>query len=138
MSTGATVEFDELQRAYTAFNERDADTLVELVHPEIELHPLVASVTSTAPWLGHEGLRRLVDDTNRRWHRFELRCDDRMDFGERIVTFVRVSTQADAEAPLIDGDVAHLLELEDGLLRRFVAYRDRDDAIRAAELPRHG
>ena len=65
--------------------------------------------------------------------RFTLRCDDVLDLDDRLVAFVRVSTMAREDSPVIEGDVAHLIELRGDLLWRFTAYRDRDNAIAAAE-----
>jgi ketosteroid isomerase-like protein len=127
------VDLHELREHYEAWNRRDVDALLAVARVDVEIHPLAASLTSIAPWVGHDGLQRLVEDTDRRWHRFELRCDDLLDMGDRVVAFVHVSTAVDAEGPVIEGDIAHLIELVDGRLLRLTAFRERDDAIAAAQ-----
>lgn len=130
--TVGVVELDIIRQAYEAWNRRDIDALLALTHPDIEIQPLVAGVTSVAPWHGHDGVRRLVEDADQRWHRFEIRCDDFVEIGDRVVVFVHVETAVHEGAPVVEGDVAHLVEINDGRFTRFTAYRDRDEAVAAA------
>lgn len=55
---------DRVHRAYTAFAERDIDTMVELTDPEVRFTSLVMESEGTE-YHGHDGLReyfaRLVD-----------------------------------------------------------------------------
>lgn len=126
------VDLDEVQRAYAAFNRRDVDALLAVMDPDVEIQPLVAGVTSVAPWHGHADVRRLVGDAEQRWRRFELRCDEVLEFGDRIVALVHIITAPGDDGVVVEGDVAHLIDLSDGLVTRLVAYRDRDAALAAA------
>ena len=90
-------------------------------------------VTSSGPWHGHEGVRRLVTDARDRWERFEVRCEEVLRYGERAVALVHVEVAVRAGGPTITGDIAHVIEFEDDLVRSFVAYRDRAAAVTAAE-----
>ena len=113
--------------------ESDVERLVELTHPDVEIAPLVMGVTSTGPWQGHDGLRKLVDDAHSRWAVFEIDCEDVLVFGDRAVALVRIKIAVRAGAPTITGDIAHVIEFDGKLVRRFVAYRDRAEAVAAAE-----
>lgn len=122
-----------IESAYEAWNRHDVERLLELTHPEVEIAPLVIGVTSTGPWQGHDGVRRLVTDARDRWERFEIRCDEVLTFDERAVALVHVEVAARPGSPVITGDIAHVIEFEGDLVKSFAAYRDRAEAITAAE-----
>ena len=122
-----------IESVYDAWNRHDVERLLELTHPEVDIAPLVIGVTSSGPWHGHEGVRRLVTDARDRWERFEVRCEEVLRYGERAVALVHVKVAGRAGGPTITGDIAHVIEFEDDLVRSFVAYRDRAAAVTAAE-----
>jgi ketosteroid isomerase-like protein len=122
-----------IESAYEAWNRQDVEALLEVTHPDVEIAPLVIGVTSSGPWQGHDGVRRLVTDARDRWARFEIRCDEILTFDERAVALVHVEVAARRGGPVITGDIAHLIEFEGDLVSSFAAYRDRAEAITAAE-----
>ena len=121
-----------VESAYEAWNERDVERLVELTHPDVEIAPLVVGVTSTGPWHGHEGVRRLVEDA-RRWAQFDIECEEVLTFGECAVALVHVEIAVRTGSPTISGNIAHLIEFEEDVVKRVVGYRDRAEALAAAE-----
>jgi hypothetical protein len=127
------VHVELVQSAYEAWNQRDAERLVELTHPDVQIAPLVVGVTSAGPWQGHEGVARLVKEADSHWERFDIECEDIILFGDLAVAFVHIEVAARAGAPTITGDIAHLIEFEASLVKRFIAYRDRAEAVAAAE-----
>ena len=127
------MDVELIQSAYEAWNRHDVERLIELTHADVEIAPLVIGATSGGPWRGHDGVRRLVEDGRDRWARFEIRCEDVLTFGERAVALVHVEVAVRADGPTITGDIAHVIDFEGDLVRSFVAYRDRAQAVDAAE-----
>ena len=121
-----------IQSAYEAWNHRDVDALLELTHPEVEIAPLVIGITSTGPWQGADGVRKLFRDADEHWARFEIRCDEILEFGERAVALVHVEVAARPGGPTVTGDIAHVIDFDGELVKSFVAYRDRAEAVTAA------
>ena len=122
-----------IESAYEAWNRRDTEQLLEVTHPAVDIAPLVIGVTSTGPWEGHDGVRKLVADADDRWARFELQCQEILTFGERAVALVHVAVAAREGGPTVTGDIAHVIEFEDDRVKSFVAFRDRAQAIAAAQ-----
>ena len=122
-----------VRSAYDAWDHGDVDRLLELTHPDVEIAPLVIGVTSAGPWSGHDGVRKLASDARTRWDRLDVRCEDLLEIGDRVVAFVHVEAVARAGAPAVTGAVAHLIEFEGDLVTRFIAFRERADAVAAAE-----
>lgn len=121
-----------VESAYEAWNRRDADRLVELTHPDVAIAPLVLGAIASGPWQGHDGLRRLMTQAER-WARFEIQCEEILTFGERAVALVHVEVAARPESPTVTGDIAHLIEFDGDRARSFAAFRDRSEAVAAAE-----
>ena len=88
---------------------------------------------SSGPWHGHAGVRKLVDDARTRWAQLDIQCEEVLTFGRRAVALVHVEVAVRAGSPTISGDIAHLIEFEDDLATSFIAYRDRAQAVAAAE-----
>lgn len=124
-----------IRSAYDAWNAGDAETLQGLAHPDVEVEPLLGNVVSSGPWTGHRGVRRLLDESGRFWARLAGRPDDFVEVGDVVVAYATVEAQVSDDGPVLSGEVAHLFAFRDGLIVRFVAYRDRDAAIAAAEAP---
>ncbi len=123
---------DLVESAYEAWNRRDVERLLELTDPAVDIAPLVIGVTSRGPWRGHDGVRKLLADASM-WERFEIRCDQVRTFGERAVALVHVEVAARADGPVVTGDIAHVIEFSGALVKSFAAYRDRDEAVAAAQ-----
>ena len=127
------MDVELVKSAYAAWNRHDVERLLELTHPEVEIAPLVIGVTSTGPWHGHDGVRRLVEDARQRWSKFEIHCETVLTFGERAVALVHVEVAARPGGPTVTGDIAHVIDFEGDAVKSFAAYRDRAQAVAAAE-----
>lgn len=129
---GTVNDLAAIDAAYAAWNDGDAEALVGLAAEDIVIEPLVASVATSGPWHGHAGVRRLVEESRGAWHEFAIRCDDVVEFEGGLVVFVHVTAVVHEGATRIEGDIAHVLQMRDGLVTRLTAYRDRDAALAAA------
>ncbi len=59
---------DVARSLFHAFNSRDLDGALELVHPEIVFEPVTAAVMSDGePYRGREGIRRYLSDVEAHW-----------------------------------------------------------------------
>ena len=77
-------------------------------------------------------MRKLLEDARSRWAQFDLECEGSWSSGTcRRLRSHRVAAREGS--PTITGDIAHVIEFEGGLVKRFVGYRDRGEAIGAAQ-----
>jgi ketosteroid isomerase-like protein len=74
---------------YDAFNRRDLDALLELSHPDIELHPL--RLSPGAVYRGHDGIRALFEEMRALGldHRFDI-AETRLLPGGRVAAIGKV------------------------------------------------
>jgi ketosteroid isomerase-like protein len=121
-------------RNLDAWRRDDIDAWLATAHPDVEYHSVVASQVEGADgvYRGHEGLRRYWAEWRSVWD-VNVEVDEAREFSETIVLIGRVRAQGDASGIDLEGPIALVFELEDGLARRARTYFDVDEALRAVE-----
>jgi DNA-binding CsgD family transcriptional regulator len=134
------VTFDEKLGAIrgwlAAYNARDVRQLCALSHPSIEIvpqRPLLAPLMGTA-FLGHVGMRTLMQWTFERYPRIHVELSDSRETGGSV-TAVTTFTFDVEQIPRMRRDVWSIFEFDGRGIRRIRGYATEDEA-RAAT--RHG
>jgi hypothetical protein len=102
----------------------------QFVHPEVVFEPLRAETEGA--FIGHEGMRRFVADTEESFALFQISYTDLRDFGDRLLAIGSIRMRAKASGVEIDVPTAAIAEYRDGLLWRFKDYGNARDALAAA------
>ena len=120
-----------IRRAYTAFGERDLETLVDLSDSEIQVSTVTGLLAGrTEPYRGHEGLAEYMSDLGATWKRLELQPQHFHAVGDgRVLVFGRV--RAWHGRGFLDSSNAWLWTLRDDLVLEVRVYADPADARRA-------
>jgi ketosteroid isomerase-like protein len=119
--------------AYEAWSRRDIDALLAVVHPDAEARPILGSNIGTSVYLGHDGMRDWFLDLHQEWETFETRVTRIDERADRALCTFAVHARGRASGVVIDGELYHLLDMRDGLIRRLEAFRDRQAALKALE-----
>lgn len=120
---------DAFRRGTDAINRGDLD-IVEFIHPEVVFEPL-RSRTEGA-FVGHEGMRRFIADTEDMFEVFQVAYTDVRDLGERVLAIGSIRMRARVSGVETDVPTAVIAEFRDGLLWRFEDHGDARSALRAA------
>jgi ketosteroid isomerase-like protein len=126
---------DLVWRAFEAFNERNLDALLEVVHPEIEFLPVTRAMANAGrPYRGLKGIRKYVRDVQQVW--LELRVSPRrcLQFGDHVAAYGRVHGRA-IDGTIVDSPADWIWKVRDGKLVWGCVYAKRDEALRALERP---
>ena len=118
-----------LNRAYHAFNSRDLDAALTLMHPEVEW----PNTMQGGYVRGHEGIRAYWSI---QWSLVDPRVTPvgfEMDSEGRIVVDVHQVVNDLQSRLLEDVKVRHIFSIEDGLIRRMDMGEDRIMATNRAE-----
>jgi ketosteroid isomerase-like protein len=113
------------RRLFEAFNRRDLESTLELVHPEIVFQPVSASLVADGePYRGHDGIRRYLADVETYWHELtvdplQIRCA-----GEAVVALGRVNGHGPLGA-VENAPTTWVLKFEDGLLVQAQIFSER-------------
>jgi ketosteroid isomerase-like protein len=113
-----------------------ADALnVSAMAPDLEVAFVTPAVGSTE-YRGLEGFLEGWADWMDPWASFEVRVEEFLDAGERVVVFVTLTGQTEHDGVRIDQPAAAVLEVSDGLIRRVEFHLDRREALEVAGLDR--
>jgi ketosteroid isomerase-like protein len=80
------------ERLFEAFNRRDLEEALALVHSEIVFEPVTAAAMSAGePYCGHEGIRRYLADIEAHWRELIVRPVQIRAAGQAVVALGEVS-----------------------------------------------
>jgi ketosteroid isomerase-like protein len=99
---------------FEAFSRRDLSSVLDLVHPEVVFQPMTAAVTRAgAPYRGHEGIRRYVQDVEEHWDELTIRPVQIRAAGDAVVALGMVSGRGRGGA-FEDAPTTWVVKLRDG------------------------
>jgi ketosteroid isomerase-like protein len=111
-----------------AFNERDADALVAICDPLVEIHSVFTAVGG-AIYTGHEGARQWLDDIIEAWTGFQVSDDVYFDLPEQTLAFVVLRGTGSVSGAEVLMPYAQVMRWRHGQCTWFKAYANRDDAL---------
>ena len=122
-----------VRRLFAAFAERDGDTLLELVGPDIEFFGPTATVLNEGRcYRGHDGMRRYLRDAEALWAELDLEPQKLHEIGNHVVVLGRVRARAHDGLEL-DTPAAWVWRVEGDLITWGCAYGDPDQMPRSLQ-----
>ena len=122
---------DAFRRSTDAMNRGEVD-IPKLVHPEAVFEPLRSGTEGA--FVGHEGMRRFLADTEDMFEIFQASYTDVRDLGERVLAIGSIRMRARGSGVETDVPTAAIVEYRDGLLWRYKDYGQARQALAAAGL----
>jgi uncharacterized protein len=122
-----------VRRGFAAYNAGDMETLMELVHPELELRS-DPDTMNAGDYRGREGLNEWNANWVEAWESFQVEptaveaVDDR-----RVLVEARQHARGAGSGVEVEMDVYWAFEVEEGHVRRIELHIDRADAVAAVE-----
>jgi ketosteroid isomerase-like protein len=119
-----------VRRAFAAFEQRDAEALVELCSPDVVFEPVTARLAAGGePYRGHEGMRRYLADVARVWQELRSEPDEYIELGDRVLCTGRV--YAWGIGRVIDAPAGWVWRIRDGRVVEGTVYETRRAAYEA-------
>ena len=122
-----------VRRFLDAFNARDTETMLEMLHPEAELYPMRAQLEGKA-YRGHEGLHEVLADILEDWDSITMKAEQTLEADDAVVALGRLRGRGRVSGVDIDVPMGWVWRLRDGRVIYGRAYSDPRDARRAAGL----
>ena len=132
----AQANIDLVKRAFAAFGERDADALVDVVHPECEFFPMTRLLANEGrPYEGLPGIRRYLHDVATTWAELEVKPVQFQAGDDHVVVHGRVRGLT-VNGVEVDSPADWIWKIREGKLAWGCVYAKRDAsvAMRAAGL----
>jgi ketosteroid isomerase-like protein len=123
---------EAFRRGADAISRGDVVDIPQLVHPDAVFEPL-RSATEGA-YVGHEGMRRFIADTEEMFELFVISYTDIRDLGDRLLAIGSIRMRARGSGVEADVPSAAIVEYLDGLLWRYKDYGQARLALEAAGL----
>ena len=124
-------EIEKIQRSLEAFNRRDADGMIQMIHPEGEIFPFRAQLEGQ-PYRGHDGIRKFIEDMSEDWSSFDVKIDEFQELRGRVLAIGHIEGVSRSSGVAVGGEAGFLFEFRDGLIIRAVSYSDPEEARREA------
>jgi ketosteroid isomerase-like protein len=123
---------DAFRRGTDAISRGDRLDIPETVHPEAVFEPLRSG--TEGPFVGHEGMRRFIADTEEMFELFRISYTDVRDLGDRVLAIGSIRMRALESGLETDVPSAAVAEFRDGLLWRYKDYGQARLALEAVGL----
>jgi ketosteroid isomerase-like protein len=136
---GAGAEASELvQRLFEAFNRRDIETALTLLHTDVVFEPVSAVVLNDGkPYVGHDGIRLYFEHVSKHWRKLEVKPIQIRAAGVAVVALGQTSGEG-AGGALVAAPTTWLFKFRDDLIAELQIFSDErlaKRALAAAEKP---
>ena len=112
-----------------ALGRRDADRLIELSHPDVELHSFFATFGDEGVFRGHDGTRRYMAELDEALEVGYAEVDDGLACGQLAVFVGRIHYRGRESHLEASAEAGWVLVFRDDKLARFQAFRDPERVL---------
>jgi ketosteroid isomerase-like protein len=115
-----------------AVNRRDAEGMIERIHPDYEFVPIMAALEGRV-YRGADGVRQWIVEMTDHWEYFVCCPLEYHDLNDRVIAFGHWRARGRASGVEVDGQPATWLAwILEGQLHRWRTFTDRKEALKAA------
>jgi ketosteroid isomerase-like protein len=122
-----------VRAAYAAWNERQLEAAMDLVHPDIEVvqdSAIPGAITAT----GRRAFSAWLESFFETWESFELEPTAIRQVGDRVVVVADIRARGRTTGVPVETQIAHVLTLREGLVARWQSYTNPAEALEAVGL----
>jgi ketosteroid isomerase-like protein len=121
-----------VKEGFVAHNRGDLDALVEFYDPDVVFETLLLGTHH-----GNQSIRLLYEENQKTMAGYDVEPVELIDAGDKVVAVVRMVGAGSASRISLDEGFAFVFTIRDGRCVREQAFRNREEALAAAGLPRH-
>jgi ketosteroid isomerase-like protein len=122
------------RRIFAALNRGDREKAIGFAHPEVVLDA-TRNVFNPKTYVGKDGLRQWLADTDDVWEGMHTEQNDFIDAGDRVVVIGRPVGKGKGNGVEVGSPNGTILTIRDGLLiRSETGYTSRREALEAVGL----
>jgi ketosteroid isomerase-like protein len=126
-----------VRRVYNAAARRDAETVLALYDPEVELDAsriALGGLVGEPVRHGHDGVRSFFRDVHEAWDNLEYDVEELIEADEQVISVVTRRGRGRASGAGVEMHYALVWTLRDGKVARVAWFTTREEALRAAGL----
>jgi ketosteroid isomerase-like protein len=123
-----------MHRFHDAFNRRDVDAVLALMHPDVEIVPITGRLEGTV-YRGHAAIRRFFAGFDEDWEVFKTVPVEFQDFGHCVMSLGTWESRGRASGLDLNAQPgAWVAWMRDGKIIRQETFTDRAQALEAVGL----
>jgi ketosteroid isomerase-like protein len=121
-----------VRQIYDSIGNGDVESVLEALRNDVEWRlPAMNGVPQAGTWRGHDGVRRFFGEVAQVLEIVEFRPDEFIAQGDRVVALGRFHVRVNSTGWDAASEWAHVWDLQDGKVARFMEYLDTAMVSRA-------
>jgi uncharacterized protein len=122
------------RRGYEALAAGDMDSVLELMHPdiEVEVHTGRPDLPEAHVFRGHKGFLQNLDQLAEVFEEIEVTPEEFIEVGDELVVVIHTAGRGKSSGIRVENRVAHIWTLRDGKATRFRVYTSKEQALAEA------
>jgi len=128
---------DLMRALIEAFNARDIEAFLDLVHPDAEWLPIKGKLEGTV-YRGHEGVRRFLAELAEDFEDVRLESPAVSERGDMVVVCGGYRARGVASGVELAFPLTQVAQFRDGKIVRLEAYSDPSEALEAGDAQPRG
>ncbi|CAN5515200.1 hypothetical protein BH20ACT15_BH20ACT15_10170 [soil metagenome] len=120
---------ERVRAGIEAYNRGDIEALIGTYDPDVVFETLLLGTH-----VGREAVRLLYDENRRNLSGYRLDPEEVIDAGDKVISVVRLGGAGPASQIATGDQIAFLATFEDDLVVRQQTFRNKEEALAAAEL----
>ena len=121
-------------RAHDAFNRRDLEAFLALMHPDTEFTPYEVAVQGGTPYRGREGMRTWSEESLEVLPDLVVELHEVRDLGDSVLVRGRLHGHGAGSGASIERPLWGVVEWRDGMQVRYRAFGSEEEALEAVAL----
>ncbi|HEX5975094.1 MAG TPA: nuclear transport factor 2 family protein [Rubrobacteraceae bacterium] len=123
-----------VRKGLAAYSRRDVENFLSYLDPGIEFHSAVVGGAEGSVYLGHEGVRKWIADSDESFDEITTDLSEYRDLGDRVLAFGRIRARGRESGLELDSETGWVFTLRDGKLVKTEGFLSRAEALEAAGL----
>jgi ketosteroid isomerase-like protein len=125
---------DLVRRMFDAFAQRDVESMLEVIGPEVEFYAPTAELANEGrPYVGHDGIRQYLADVERIWQELDVMPSEFREVDEHVIAFGRVYGRGEG-GYIQDSPAQWVIEVRGERIVRIEVFTNRSAALAALGL----
>ena len=121
------------EEVYRLFNERDLDSLLDLMAPDLEWDWSRSMGPDRGLLRGPDAVTRFLETNWSHWQAIRMTPEEILEAGDDVVVFVHVALRG-RDGIMVEARGPHVQTWQRGRLTRYRLFQDRGEALAAAGL----
>jgi uncharacterized protein len=125
---------ERVRNAFERWNAGEQESLLDEIHPDVEIRVASSELSGGKPYRGHEGYRQWNAAMQDSFEVWQVHPETFYEAKETVVVLGRMHLRGRASGVELDQETGWVVDFRDGQMFRFQAFLDHAEALTAGGL----